>query len=263
VTGELEAIDVGWGPDGLSDLAARCDALVVVDVLRFTTAVDVAVARGAEVYPYRWHDGRRRSAASFAAEMGAELAVDGGHVDDERPWSLSPVRLSVIPAGTRLVLPSPNGAALALGARDTGAPAVAAGCLRNAPGVGAWARRLGGRVGVLAAGERWRGAAGPLRPAIEDWIGAGAVVSAADPSGAVSSPDAVAAASSFLAARARLRWMLTESASGRELVSRGWDDDVAMAAEHGVSECVPVLDGARFVDVRFGDEQGPSSHMGE
>ena len=30
-------------------------------------------------------------------------------------------------------------------------------------------------VAVVAAGERWRGATGPLRPAIEDHLGAGAL----------------------------------------------------------------------------------------
>jgi len=258
VSAELERVDVGWGPNGLRDLSLRCDVIVIVDVLRFTTAVDVAVARGAEVYPYRWHDGTE---GDFAAELGAELAVKGGGVDADHPWSLSPAGLSRIPAGTRLVLPSPNGAALSFGAREAGATAVVAGCLRNAPAVGSWARRHGGRLGVLAAGERWHGATGPIRPAVEDWLGAGAVVAAADPHGAVSTPDAIAATGSFGVARDRLGWMLAGAASGRELAAVGWEADVVMAAEHGVSRCVPVLVGARFVDDAH--DQGSSSHMGE
>jgi 2-phosphosulfolactate phosphatase len=245
VSPAVTSIDVGWGPSGLRDLAPRCDVVVIVDVLRFTTAVDVAVSRGALVYPYRWHDGTEQA---YADEIGAELAVKNAAGDHAHRWSLSPIRLRSIPARTKLVLPSPNGAALAFGAREAGASSVLAGCLRNAPTVGRWLADRGGRIGVLASGERWNGATGPLRPAVEDWMGAGAIVAATDPSGDVSSPDGLAAAGSFASLRDRLDWALAESASGRELRDRGWDADVTVAAEHGVSACVPVLDGACFVD---------------
>lgn len=43
-----------WGPTGVSSVPAA--AVVVVDVLRFTTAVDAGVSVGATVYPYRWKD---------------------------------------------------------------------------------------------------------------------------------------------------------------------------------------------------------------
>lgn len=255
----VSSVDVGWGPNGLRDLAPRCDVVVVVDVLRFTTAVDVAVGRGARVYPYRWHDG---SEAAYAEHLGAELAVKGFDVDGDHPWSLSPASLATIPADTSLVLPSPNGAALSFAAREAGAVSVVAGCLRNAPAVGAWAASTGGRIGVLAAGERWHGATGPLRPALEDWLGAGAVVVAIDPRHERSTPDAVAAAGSFGAGVARLEWMLADCASGRELLGHGWTDDVAMASAHGVSECVPLLDDACFVDVSGVDPATPP-RMGE
>lgn len=251
----LARIDVGWGAGGLSDLASRSDVVVVVDVLRFTTAVDVAVGRGAMVYPYRWHDG---SEAAYAAEVGAELAVKGFDVDAEHPWSLSPVGLSQIPVGTRLVLPSPNGAALAFAAREASVSMVVAGCLRNAPAVGTWVADRAERVGVVAAGERWNGPTGALRPALEDWLGAGAIVAAADPTGAWSTPDALAASASFRAATDRLAWSLAECPSGRELRGHGWDDEVAVAADHGASTCVPVLDGACFID-----GSKPTSSMGE
>jgi 2-phosphosulfolactate phosphatase len=229
--------------------------VVIVDVLRFTSAVDVAVSRGAVVYPYRWHDGTE---GAYADGLGAELAVNGLDVSADHRWSLSPVGLAEIPAGTRLVLPSPNGAALAFGAREAGASVVVAGCLRNAPSVGHWVADRGGRVGVLAAGERWKGATGPLRPALEDWLGAGAIVAAADRDGDVWSPDAAAAAGSFQALRERLAWALAESRSGRELRGHGWDADVVAAAEYGVSACVPLLDEACFVD-----DSASSTRMGE
>ena len=45
-----------WGPVGARHLADGAACLVVVDVLSFTTAVTVAVARGTIVFPYRWDD---------------------------------------------------------------------------------------------------------------------------------------------------------------------------------------------------------------
>ena len=84
-----------WGPNGLRRLAPLVDAVVVVDVLRFTTAVDVAVERGAVVYPYRWKDG---SEHEFAAARGAVVAspLVGPTVD--APWSLSPASCRRRPA---------------------------------------------------------------------------------------------------------------------------------------------------------------------
>ena len=45
-----------WDSAGAKGLAPAVDVLVVVDILSFSTAVDVAVARGAVVYPARWTD---------------------------------------------------------------------------------------------------------------------------------------------------------------------------------------------------------------
>jgi 2-phosphosulfolactate phosphatase len=228
----------------------------VVDVLRFTTAVDVAVSRGAEIYPYRWYDGTE---LSYAADRGASVAMPGSELDEANPWSLSPVGLSAIPSGTKLVLPSPNGATLIHEAVDDDRTVeVIAGCLRNAPAVAEYAAANCERVAVIAAGERWGGADGPLRPAVEDLLGAGAIIHALDPGGDVSSGDALAAAGAFVALADRLERTLIESPSGRELESRGWGDDVRMAADHGVSSCVPMIDGDCFID---GSESTPS--MGE
>ena len=45
-----------WGPRGIEMLAPVSDAVVIVDVLTFSTAVVAAAARGAAVFPYRWND---------------------------------------------------------------------------------------------------------------------------------------------------------------------------------------------------------------
>jgi 2-phosphosulfolactate phosphatase len=105
---------LAWGVEGGHVLARVCPVLVVVDVIRFTTAVEVAVAHGAGVAPRPW-PGR-------------------GARPDPGPYSLSPVSLLGIPPGTHLGLPSPNGATVSLAAAEAGA-VVLAGCLRNASAV--------------------------------------------------------------------------------------------------------------------------------
>jgi 2-phosphosulfolactate phosphatase len=45
-----------WGIAGARVLAGACRVIVVVDVLSFTTAIEVAVGRGAVVFPRLWPD---------------------------------------------------------------------------------------------------------------------------------------------------------------------------------------------------------------
>jgi 2-phosphosulfolactate phosphatase len=234
-----------WGPSGLRALAPDAAVLVIVDVLRFTSAVSAAVEAGCEVLPYRWAD---EGAAAFAAEHRAELAG----VREHGGPSLSPTDLLTREPGGRIVLPSPNGSALSFAAREHGARHVLAGCLRNATATAHAARRLaaGGAIAVVAAGERWHGATGPLRPAVEDLVGAGAVLAALDPAAAATapacSPEASAARAAFVAARPRLHEALRDCASGRELIERGWDDDVANCAALDVTSIAARLDGEAF-----------------
>jgi 2-phosphosulfolactate phosphatase len=236
-------VRLDWGPNGLRALAPASAVVVIVDVLSFTTSVSVAVGRGAEVLPYRWEDD---GAPAYADEQGAVLAArhaGGGEV----PWSLSPSSLVDLPAGTRLVLPSPNGSALSFAARDAGASAVLAGSLRNAGAVAGAASRLasGGAIAVVASGERWRGQTGSLRPGFEDLVGAGAIINAL-PGSLARSPEAAAAESAF-AAVPDLAAALHACASGRELAHLGRPQDVDLAAHLDADELAPVLQGAAYV----------------
>ena len=156
-----------WGEHGIAVLAPISDVMIIVDVLSFSTSVDVAVAQGAMVFPYRWRDD---TALAYAVSVGAILADPGRHAT---MYSLSPESLIGIPNGTRIVLPSPNGSTLTLAAKPT---PVLAGCLRNAGAVATVARKSGDKIAVIPAGERWK-EDGSLRPAFEDLIGAGAIIS--------------------------------------------------------------------------------------
>ena len=245
-----------WGADGLAAVGPGAATVVVVDVLRFTSAVSVAVGRGAEVLPYAWR--MDDAARAYAAAHDAELAGWREHGG----WSLSPTDLARIPAGSRLVLPSPNGSALAFAARDVVPDAaVLAGCLRNAAAVAAVAAERAGPVAVVAAGERWRGSRGALRPSVEDLLGAGAVLRALRSGLAVGagvgavrreptvSPEGRVAIAAFEAARHDLGAWLADTASGRELVAIGFGDDVQAAAVLDAEEVAPVLHGAAFAGV--------------
>jgi 2-phosphosulfolactate phosphatase len=223
-----------WGLEGLAALEPTADAVVIVDVLSFSTAVDIALSRGASVLPYRWKDD---SAARFAAENGAVLAAPrsaGG------PYTLSPASFESISGGVRVVLPSPNGSAIAASARAV--PLFTA-CLRNAPSVARRAGAYGPRVAVIPAGERWRG--GTLRPCLEDLIGAGAALAEMPGS---RSPEAEMAVAVFERFQRDLGGALFRCGSGEELVQCGFSRDVELAAECAVSRVAPLLRDGAFVD---------------
>jgi len=67
---EYAACRCEWGIEGLSALTPA-DVTIIVDVFTFTTCVDVALAAGAAILPYRWDDA---TAADYAARHKAELA---------------------------------------------------------------------------------------------------------------------------------------------------------------------------------------------
>jgi len=222
-----------WGPDGVAALGPSSAVIVLIDVLRFTTAVDAAVSGGVAVYPARPTD----DAAALAAVVGA--VAGGGTLGP----SLSPLSFGGLPEGTSVVLPSPNGATCSALAADTGAK-VAAGCLRNAEVLGAWLNRQRPPVTVIACGERWPG--GSLRPCLEDLLGAGAVLAGCR---GTRSPEAEAAAAAWAdALRRGPGELMARCASGRELSAKGRGDDVAYASSIGASRAVPVLVDGRFVD---------------
>jgi 2-phosphosulfolactate phosphatase len=180
-----------WGPAGAERLAPASACLVIVDVLSFSTAVTVAVQAGIRVLPYPRHDS---AAAAFARRQHAVLAANRRAGSTDAPWSLSPAVLRRAPFTPRLVLPSPNGSTIAAAAAASGTK-VAIACLRNASATSRWLVGHGRGtpdhpVSVIAAGERWPD--GSLRPALEDLLGAGAVIAALARAGEGRTPQTVA-----------------------------------------------------------------------
>ncbi len=226
-------VDCQWGMHGLRAIAAG-NTVVIVDVLSFGTATTVAVASGATILPCEWNDAR---AAALAASESAELASKRGR----GRFTLAPASLRMVPSGLRLVLPSPNGSTLAWAAQELSAAAIVVGCFRNATAVARWAAQQGRDVAVIAAGERWED--GTIRFAIEDWIGAGAIISRLAGN---RSAEAEAAAASFERLRLSIHDTLATCASGRELIERGYPDDIDFASEVDADAVVPLLTGNAF-----------------
>jgi 2-phosphosulfolactate phosphatase len=237
-----------WGREGVAALGPRCAVLIIVDVLVFTTTVDIALGRGGRVLPLPWRDERAVEAARAAGATltrGGLAGIEGGDglVADRATegWTLRPSSLVRLPAGTFLAISSPNGATLSAAAADTGAT-VLAGCLRNASAVAAAAAAIAGDapIGIIPAGERWRDTPEKrLRPGIEEILGAGAIAAAL--TGRAPSAEAELAAMTYRAAGARVPELVAASVSGRELVAAGVPDDVRLATEMDASPVVPLL----------------------
>ena len=224
-------IHVEWGIAGARAHAATSAVMIIVDVLSFSTCVDVAAARGAVVFPIAFY--HSAAALAFGQSIGAVAAGKRGQSD--AAYSLSPASLVAIPAGTKLVLPSPNGSAISAAISDR---RVFAGCLRNARAVAiaAQASAKGGAITVIAAGEHW--ADGSFRPAIEDLLGAGAIL--AHLTGAFSA-EATLARDAYRASQPHLADLIRTCVSGRELRDRGYPQDVEVAVAENVSTAAPQL----------------------
>ncbi|MBD2409707.1 hypothetical protein FACHB389_10160 [Nostoc calcicola FACHB-389] len=229
-----------WGAQGVSQLASISDVVIIVDVLSFSTCVEIATSNGAIVFPYAYRD---ESVIDYAKSLQAELASHRQRWTTSG-YSLSPKSLEKIPDGTRLVLPSPNGSFLSL---HTGNTRTLAGCLRNCQAVAQFAQKYGDKIAVIPAGERWKDD-GSLRPAFEDLIGAGAIISYLRGS---LSPEAEAAVAAFQAFHQDLLGYLKKCSSGKELIEKGFEPDVELAAAFNVSDCVPLLTDNAYVDSSY------------
>jgi 2-phosphosulfolactate phosphatase len=248
-------VRMDWGLAGAEAVAADAAIAVVVDVLSFTTTLTVAVDAGAEVYPFRW---KEAAAREFAREHDAVLAVGRFEARDagpsERAVTLSPASIQAAKGLNRIVLPSPNGSALAHALAGGGATVIGA-ALRNRLAVARWIADLIAAgtppatpaIAVLAAGEHWPD--GSLRPAVEDLWGAGAIIAALSELGiGDQSPEAWTAEAAFRGVEESLAAELADCASGQELAMAGFADDVAIAAQLDSSNSVPVLIGERFLN---------------
>ncbi len=242
---DIPRVRLAWGRRGAQNAAERGDILVVVDTLRFSTAAATAVHHGALIYPCAIDEPMY---TALAQRVGGEVALHFAAAPTRTRFSLSPRSFLAVEPGVRVVLPSPNGSTCAQYGGQ--APALFAGALLNAQAVAeAVSHLLNGNsdlnVTVLACGERWRTPAeeGVLRFAVEDYLGAGAILSALPFSQAM---EAQVCAATFRAMWDRLDTALWECESGQELRAKGLGEDVRFAAQLNIYDTAPVLRGERL-----------------
>jgi 2-phosphosulfolactate phosphatase len=213
--------------------------VVIVDTLTFSTTTVTAVHQGGIIYPCA----SQEDAVVLAQQVRGELAVLREEVPAKGRFSLSPGSFLALEPGSKVVLTSPNGATCC----DYGkqAPYLLVGSLVNARAVAAALSGLLDRdpdlsVTVVACGERWGVPSedGPLRVAVEDYLGAGAILSYLDYS---KSPEARVCQGGFAQAEGELETLLWDCATGRALRERGFEEDIEHAAHLNAYETVPFL----------------------
>ncbi len=225
-----------WGRHGVRQAAERGDILVIVDILSFSTAAVTAVHSGGSIYPCSLEE----DTTALAHHIGGEAAVSRYDVPQRGRFSLSPATYLHLEPGTRVVLYSPNGATCSRYAGQV--PFLFVGALVNAKAVAAVVSSLLEQqelsVTVIACGERWNTPSedGELRVALEDYVGAGAILSYLPQE---KSPEARVCEGAFIQVRDDLHSLLWECGSGRELREKGFGVDVQHAARLNVYETVP------------------------
>jgi len=246
------SVHIEWGATGAALAADRGDVVVVVDVLSFSTTLSIAVSRDFTCLVYSGAEIESLGGPAMAAiRLGAkplsrQRKVEPGTV------SLSPASLLTAERGQRVVFTSLNGATVVGAAAK--APALLVGAPRNATASAELAARMlertrAGRITVVACGERWNsvepGVAG-FRPAVEDWLGAGAICAGLADRGYSLSAEARLASAAWRAPTALAD--LAECVSARELRAAGFAADVQLALQVDADSLVP----ARMVGEQTG-----------
>ncbi|GAA3409061.1 2-phosphosulfolactate phosphatase [Paenibacillus hodogayensis] len=233
-----------WGERGVREAAARGDIVIVVDVLSFSSTVATALHYGAIVFPHA----KDEHLSAFAKRHGAAIINGRSEAAAAGVATLSPVSFHPGHAGSRFVLCSLNGAVCARAGAS--ATALMAGCLLNVSAIAAEAARLraatGASVTVVPCGEKWTEplpGENALRPSVEDYLGAGAILHAL---GGSLSPEAEVCAGAFLQSRGRIAELIWECGSGRELRDKGYGADVKHCSRVDVFTVVPLLREERF-----------------
>lgn len=236
------------GRRGAKEAAARGDIIVVIDTLSFSTAAVTAVHYGGIIYPCPEEEDR----FAFAQRVQAEATVGRPDVPTKGRFSLSPTTYLNLQPNTRIVVASPNGATCSRYAHQ--ASYLLVGTLINAHAVAQALTHLitttDHTVTILACGERWTtpDEDGPLRVALEDDLGAGAIISYLT---CDKSPEARACEGTFHTCQTDLNHVLADCASGRELIAKGYQTDVAHAAQLSIYNTVPIMKKAYLTGYAF------------
>jgi 2-phosphosulfolactate phosphatase len=218
-------------------------AVVVFDVLRATTTMTAALAAGVrEIQIFGDIASVREAAARTTGEPRPLLCgeihalMPPGFDLGNSPGALNPTSH----AGRTLFMSTTNGTRAIIAARS--AKLLLIGALVNASAVARAVVKSGLDVTLLCAGTNGE-------PAIEDVIGAGAVIDAIG-GGAELEPDvAQMALRLFRGARNDLRNAIAEGTGGRNVIAAGLDPDIDFAARLDQFDMVGRVEGAGVVSV--------------
>ncbi|NJP38958.1 2-phosphosulfolactate phosphatase, partial [Alkalicoccus luteus] len=237
---------IEWGKRGAREAVKRGDVLIIVDVLSFSSTVVSGLNKGAIIYPYPPHlDGK-----AFASEIEAEYILGRTEASKIGKPTLSPVSFHKKEhMNKRYVLTSLNGAYCTWIAGEV--PALLIGSLLNASAVASIANNImqetNSNITVVPCGERWSDVKeydDALRPAVEDYLGAGAILSYLPGKKSVEAEVCIGA---FTAVKHRLNEMIWDCGSGRELRNRGFSEDVKHCSKLNYYENVPLLKKDHFI----------------
>lgn len=217
-------VDVAFLPSLIKPGQLSGRAVVVFDVLRATTTMAAALAAGVKeilVFPdvESVRDARSQYPGALACGEQSCLKPEGFDLGNS-PGDLGPEH-----AGRTLLMATTNGTKAVLAAR--GGERIYVGALVNARAVAAKVRAASLPVTLLCAGLK-----GTV--AMEDVIGAGALIAALGEEVELESDSAIMARVMFLVARDLLPQVLRSTAGGQNIIQASLEKDIDFAARMNI-----------------------------
>lgn len=217
-------IDVAMLPKDLTSDQTHNKTIVVFDVLRATTTMTAALAAGVrEIRIFADIHSAAQAAAHFAAPR-----ILAGEVDCLPPPGFdlgnSPSAFTQeLHADRTIFLSTTNGTKAVIAART--AAEILIGALVNASAVARRISQIGRSATLLCAGTRGQ-------PALEDLLGAGAVIDALTNTGAAipATDTARIALRLFRASKSSLRETIADATGGQHVLAAGLSADIAFCA---------------------------------
>ena len=248
----LLQVDAVYLPSDLTPAQTDGRTVVVFDVLRATTSMTAALAAG--VREIRIFGDIHTAAAAARQFDGQRLLCGETNCLPPPGFDLgnSPAAFQrESHAGSTVFLSTTNGTKAVIAAR--GAAVVLIGAVVNAGAVAQKIAEIGRDVTLLCAGTRGR-------PAMEDVIGAGAVIEAliAMRAGDPSTDAARMAGRLFRSVKDSLRAAMAESEGGRHLFAVGLESDIDFCA---VLDSIPLVGVARDNPLRVTLESQANSSL--
>lgn len=230
-------IDVFTGINGIPDEAINNKTVIVIDVLRATTTITVALAAGClEVIPVLTPE----EAIEMRARLGDERVLLGGERNalkipgfdlGNSPREYTPE----IVAGKRLIITTTNGTRAIR--RAAGGHQVFLGAMVNAPSVATAAARGEEDITIICSGTK-------DRFSLEDFLAAGFIVDRLTALNGFTLRDGARAARDYyLYRRDDPAAALKESYHGRLLEELGLGEDLEFCSRVGILDVVPVYSG--------------------